>query len=289
MAATKKIVKKAQSIKKSVQKTVKKATGATSKAKAAAKVAKAGAKKATIKRGTPARKETKASIKTSVAPKKKAAKKEMITDAKKALKKPTTKMALPKDAETISSVSSESRQPKKKAPSSKKAPTKATKAPKADAPIKPAQRQPAKVVLYRVGEKPKVTNLNAGSKREFDEQFLNEQKELLLVERESHLRQIKTLREQVESMIQEDEPGDIQFDEESGEGDPLAVERQLDEYLTEQELGIVDQIDEALRKIDLGTYGYCENCHKPISRSRLRAMPFAKLCFDCKSRTLTNR
>ena len=41
-------------------------------------------------------------------------------------------------------------------------------------------------------------------------------------------------------------------------------------------------IDAALRKIDDGSYGTCENCSKPISQKRLMAMPHARLCIKCQ-------
>jgi len=41
-------------------------------------------------------------------------------------------------------------------------------------------------------------------------------------------------------------------------------------------------IDAALEKIDAGTYGICEHCNRPISRERLKALPFARLCIECK-------
>ena len=54
----------------------------------------------------------------------------------------------------------------------------------------------------------------------------------------------------------------------------------LDIASTEQ--AILNRIDEALRKIDDGSYGTCENCNKPISFKRLKAVPYAKLCIKCK-------
>jgi RNA polymerase-binding transcription factor DksA len=41
-------------------------------------------------------------------------------------------------------------------------------------------------------------------------------------------------------------------------------------------------IDAALAKIDAGTYGMCESCHVDISKGRLKALPFARLCIKCK-------
>lgn len=39
-------------------------------------------------------------------------------------------------------------------------------------------------------------------------------------------------------------------------------------------------IDNALVKIDAGTYGVCEQCGKPIGADRLEAMPVARLCIE---------
>ncbi|HJT20504.1 MAG TPA: TraR/DksA C4-type zinc finger protein [Nitrospira sp.] len=42
------------------------------------------------------------------------------------------------------------------------------------------------------------------------------------------------------------------------------------------------QLDEALRRLDEGTYGICEDCETPISPGRLRALPFARRCVACQ-------
>lgn len=41
-------------------------------------------------------------------------------------------------------------------------------------------------------------------------------------------------------------------------------------------------LDEALRRLDEGTYGVCEDCTVPISQGRLRALPFARRCLECQ-------
>src|SRR5580704_13698105 len=45
----------------------------------------------------------------------------------------------------------------------------------------------------------------------------------------------------------------------------------------------LSDIDEALTKLDDGTYGICENCSRPIGEPRLEAMPAARLCIACAS------
>jgi DnaK suppressor protein len=44
------------------------------------------------------------------------------------------------------------------------------------------------------------------------------------------------------------------------------------------------KIDEALRKLDEGTYGMCEDCGGAISKERLKIIPFAIYCIDCQEK-----
>ena len=59
-------------------------------------------------------------------------------------------------------------------------------------------------------------------------------------------------------------------------------DREISLDLASAEQNILNRIEEALGKIDEGTFGICENCNKPISIKRLKAVPYAKLCIKCK-------
>lgn len=50
-----------------------------------------------------------------------------------------------------------------------------------------------------------------------------------------------------------------------------------------QEQEILYLIDEALKRMDEGTFGVCEVCDKAISTKRLDAVPYATLCIQCQS------
>lgn len=52
--------------------------------------------------------------------------------------------------------------------------------------------------------------------------------------------------------------------------------------LLESRNRVRDQIDEALRRLDEGLYGICENCGTPIGEARLQALPFARRCVACQ-------
>jgi RNA polymerase-binding transcription factor DksA len=110
----------------------------------------------------------------------------------------------------------------------------------------------------------------------FDAQFFEDQRVLLLAERATYLRQAETLQAEADSLAELREPGDVQFDEESGEGDTLAVERERDLALSARARQEIEEIDRALQKIDAGTYGICEVSGEPIPRARLEAIPHAR-------------
>jgi DnaK suppressor protein len=122
-----------------------------------------------------------------------------------------------------------------------------------------------------------------------DSKFLAEQQVLLDHERAVYQGQAADLKAEADSLAQEREPGDVQFDEESGEGGTVTVDRERDLALSAQALAAVEEIDQATLRIRDKTYGACERCHQPIPKSRLRALPYARLCVACKSGGLSRR
>jgi len=62
-----------------------------------------------------------------------------------------------------------------------------------------------------------------------------------------------------------------------------AMEREMAFMFASKSGRLVYHIDEALRRIDEGTFGICEKCEGPISVARLEAVPHARMCIECKS------
>ena len=62
-----------------------------------------------------------------------------------------------------------------------------------------------------------------------------------------------------------------------------AYDRDFALSLLSQEQDALYEIDEALKRIDAGTYGVCELSGKPIPHARLEAIPFARLTVECQS------
>ena len=59
-------------------------------------------------------------------------------------------------------------------------------------------------------------------------------------------------------------------------------DREFSLELAEGERQRLYALDEAIKSIDEGTYGECEDCGRRISKQRLKAMPQAKLCIKCQ-------
>ena len=164
------------------------------------------------------------------------------------------------------------------------APTKTAKA------ATPARKQPAVAARQGVGLGTKAAppkRVSEGYVK--DERFLASQRAALERERVTSLEQAASLKAEAESLVEEMEPGDIQFDDESGEGGTVTVDRERDLALSAQALAAVEEIDHALAKLNNGTYGICENCGRLIPKARLEALPYARLCIDCKSGGLSRR
>jgi len=61
-----------------------------------------------------------------------------------------------------------------------------------------------------------------------------------------------------------------------------AFDQAKDVSLRRNAEGLLKQVNAALRRLDLGTYGLCVECNRPIDTARLKAIPYAELCMDCQ-------
>ena len=64
----------------------------------------------------------------------------------------------------------------------------------------------------------------------------------------------------------------------------LETDRSLELRTRDRERKLINKIDSALRRIEDGTYGYCEETHEPISLRRLEARPIATLSVEAQER-----
>ncbi len=118
--------------------------------------------------------------------------------------------------------------------------------------------------------------------KDFDVKFLKVQQDLLVAERRSLTGQAIRLEDEANSLIEEGEMGDVQFDDESGEGDTMVVERERDLALSAQARQTIADIDAALKRMNEGSYGYSVVSGRPIPRERLEAIPWATVLVEEK-------
>jgi DnaK suppressor protein len=105
----------------------------------------------------------------------------------------------------------------------------------------------------------------------------------LLEERQRTLKAIAYLHEEQRSET-EDELRELSGGSDNHLADIAThtYDRELDSTLEESEGQHLAHVDAALKRIEDGTYGICENCGNPIGAERLEAMPWVTLCIDCK-------
>ena len=108
------------------------------------------------------------------------------------------------------------------------------------------------------------------------QETLEKIKRMLLEERAKILRKLEKSQQEVNRNTERQGVGD-----EVDSAVALEMEN-LANALSSMDMARLRQIDDALRRIEEGTYGYCKECGEPIEEGRLLAQPFATLCISCK-------
>ncbi len=191
-----------------------------------------------------------------------------------------------KKSPATKSPSKKKKTPAKKAVTKKKASSKKAAAKKAVAKKAATAATAAKKAPAAKAKKGAATRAAAKTAKgsPFSPSFLDSQRAALLAERGRYTQHAEFLQAEADQLAREREPGDVQFDEESGEGDSIAVERDRDLQLSAQALAAIEEIDAALARLDDGTYGICVVSGLQIPKERLEAIPHADMRVEFKSR-----
>jgi RNA polymerase-binding transcription factor DksA len=185
--------------------------------------------------------------------------------------KPAAKAKKPAHAKPVSSA----KKPAAKAAKTKTEP-KAEK-PAAKAPSKPnGEEKAAKPAAHEPGKpngKPTPVKLTP---------FLLKQKERLLQLRDSMLDSMMGVaKDNLRTRAEGSEASAFGMHQADAGSD--AYDRDFALSLLSQEQDALYEIEEALKRIELGTYGVCEMSGKPIAHPRLEALPFARYTVECQS------
>jgi DnaK suppressor protein len=105
------------------------------------------------------------------------------------------------------------------------------------------------------------------------EERLEKVRKMLIEQKQEILQKIRRRKDQLET-----QGGDF-IDIATG-----SLEHELNYIFEEREREKLQNIDEALASIKEGTYGECDECGDDIELERLLALPFTRLCLDCKAK-----
>lgn len=107
-----------------------------------------------------------------------------------------------------------------------------------------------------------------------NQEAIAEARARLQAERAEVLKELEQLDNRLESK------GDYEL----GEGDPMIYQWELNLVLRERAQKRLAEVDEALAQLDLGVYGLCERCGKPIEPERLAVLSHTTVCSGCAQR-----
>jgi DnaK suppressor protein len=109
-------------------------------------------------------------------------------------------------------------------------------------------------------------------------------RELLVESRRGVVETLEYLQKENPGSL-EDETGELvsgSADQHMADTATETVDREIGHTLEASDGRLLAAIDAALARIEAGTYGTCVNCGAQIPPERLKAMPWATLCIDCK-------
>ncbi|MCM8801474.1 MAG: TraR/DksA family transcriptional regulator [Candidatus Omnitrophica bacterium] len=120
-------------------------------------------------------------------------------------------------------------------------------------------------------------------KKKFTKKDLLEFKKIILKKKEEILDHIRHISENNLRKSQKELSGDISgYTYHMADVATDTYDREFSLGLASNEREILYELDEALRKIEEGTFGICESCKSVITKIRLKAVPYARFCVKCQ-------
>lgn len=122
-------------------------------------------------------------------------------------------------------------------------------------------------------------------KKKFSKKELAEFRKIILKRKEEVLDGIKHISEDTLKKSQKDASGDISgYTYHMADVATDTYDREFSLGLASNEREVLYEFDDALKKIEEGTFGICEDCKALISKNRLKAVPQACLCLKCQEK-----
>lgn len=117
-----------------------------------------------------------------------------------------------------------------------------------------------------------------------DKKMLKEIRITLETERAQLQKQQDELDSAAFEDTQSEASGEVGMDQDFADAGTATFDRERDLSIRNNIQDLIEQMTRAIARIDEGSYGTCERCGRPIDAARLKALPHALLCMDCKRR-----
>jgi DnaK suppressor protein len=139
----------------------------------------------------------------------------------------------------------------------------------------------------------KNKDLTAGAKTRYlflnrKKQFYEQNFKMDANQLENYKKQLLEQRDRLVGQLNENQRQSFEFGlEEMPDPVDAAVQDRSQTILlsiSESERDLIDQIDESLQRIELGSYGICVNCERDIAVARIEAVPYARYCMNCQEK-----
>jgi RNA polymerase-binding transcription factor DksA len=145
-----------------------------------------------------------------------------------------------------------------------------------------AKKPAAKLSAKKASESPRAALLGGNNHERKLSPFVRQQKEKLLQLRDAMVDSMAGVaQDTLRSRAEGSEASAFGMHQADAGSD--AYDRDFALSLLSQEQDALYEIDQALKRIEVGTYGVCEMSGKPIPHARLEAIPFARFTVECQS------
>ncbi len=155
------------------------------------------------------------------------------------------------------------------------------KSPSARKEMKPApKRKTGSGAARKATQNPTVTEVNVKANRK--QKNLSQRDDMIQKIKANLLRQRGALLSGAESALNEELPGQTIFPD-LGDQATAETDRNFMLRLRGREQRLLKKIDEAIERIDNGTFGICDDCGNEFDIKRLDARPVTTMCIECKT------
>jgi len=139
-----------------------------------------------------------------------------------------------------------------------------------------------KVAGHAIKAAAKVVVKKVAPPKGFNKVELEHFREIILEKRKQIIEELELMNETLN-----DTSGGDYFEENSPyslhmEQGTDTMEKEKNYLLAARQRKFLEYLDDAIKRIDRGVYGFCQDCGKLIDKARLEAVPHAQLCISCK-------